>query len=97
MTSVKHVLIDVINIDAEAVNKILNTIEEVCGKVDKIAGLKNIEIGMYMCQNGFVHVQQHGKLLLIDLYDSEDVFERILRCLPREYVMIRLVERGFQE
>ncbi|MEM4718347.1 MAG: hypothetical protein QXE81_06315 [Desulfurococcaceae archaeon] len=97
MTSVKHLLIDILNLDTETKNRILGSLERICRKLNGIPGSMDTGLDIYICQNGFIYVQQRGKLLLMDLFDSENVFDKILEYLPMEYVMIRLVERGLPE
>lgn len=90
---IKHILIDVLSENPSIKSSILGKLSEKC-RVLFEENTGDHEIKFYYCNKGTVYVQRRSNTLLLDLIESEDVFEAILEALPRENLMIRLIERG---
>ncbi|MEM0002250.1 MAG: hypothetical protein QXV54_02895 [Desulfurococcaceae archaeon] len=93
---VKHILIDILEENTLVESSVINKLIEKCREIFK-EDIDSHEIKLYYCNKGVAYVQKRNSMLLVDLIDSEEVFDAILGVLPRENLMIRLVERGAPE
>jgi hypothetical protein len=93
---VRHVIIDVKPRDQVVGEKILNTIKALCVEHYSRA-IASGAVSLHECRSGLVYIYSRSGALYIDIVGDEEVFEALLDQLPREYLVIRLIERGFPE
>lgn len=87
----KHITVDVVDKDTQVENAVRKILSETCSALH---GSVDVKVSTYMCKDGVVHVYRDKVTLLLDIIGAEEVFHALLRVLPRQYVLIRLLERG---
>jgi hypothetical protein len=93
---IKHILIDILRGNTLIEESLTSKLSEKCQLVFR-GSIGDDAVMFYQCGKGTVYVQKRNNVLLLDLIDSEEVFEEMLEVFPREHLMIRLVERGIPE
>jgi hypothetical protein len=93
---IKHILIDILRENTLIEESITSKLSERCQQVFR-GSIGDDAVMLYQCGKGAAYVQRRNNVLLLDLIDSEEVFEEMLEVFPREHLMIRLVERGIPE
>jgi len=88
---VSHIVVDALDEDASVEQAVKSILSERCKPVFNSEELK---LSTYLCGNSVVHAYRVAETLLLDLLGAEDLFNELLRVLPRRYLMIRLLERG---
>lgn len=88
---IRHIVVDALDRD----NAIEQAVENILlRKCKLIFSNEELKLSTYLCGNGVVYTYRIAETLLLDLLDVEDLFNEILKVLPRQYLMIRLLERG---
>jgi len=91
---VQHILIDVVDQNGEVFQKITSILGE-CVLACSSESVKGNLISLYKCGEVVLTLYKLHKELLVDVLGGENCFVyKILNVLPREKVVIRLVERG---
>ncbi|GEM_PF-1054242 len=91
---VQHILIDIVDQDGESFQKITSILDE-CVLACSSEDIKGNLISLYKCGEAILTLYKLHKELFVDVLGGEDSFVyKILDVLPREKVVIRLVERG---
>lgn len=87
----KHLLVDVLDKDMSIELAIRSRLSEKCKLVFESNELK---LGLFACNDGVVYLSRVSTVLLLDILGPESILDSILDILPKNYLMIRLLERG---
>jgi len=92
---IKHVLIDVINWNSDVYRRVESALSE-CVLMYMSSGDEHDQISLYKCRQVFITIYKTRGGGLIDILgNNEEVVYRVLSVLPREKILIRFIERGY--
>lgn len=97
MSIIKHILIDVLEDPTIYLAKVTNRLSSLCTEtIDRVT--ENNKLLIYDCGKSYVYINVIGeRVLLIDITGEESIFEEIIKDLPIDGIIIRLIERGYPE
>jgi hypothetical protein len=91
----KHILIDVANWSSEVYERIVGALSN-CTLIGMLKAEDHEFTSMYKCDQGVIVIYSSRIEGLVDvLCDDEEVAYRVLSVLPREKIVVRFIERGF--
>lgn len=88
---IKHIVVDILDKDRNVEQSVRKILSEKCNLAFND---DQLELRAYTCNNGVAYVYRVAEVLLLDILGAEDLFDELLKTLPRQYLMIRLLERG---
>ncbi len=91
---IKHIALDLSTRDPGVEEGIRRVLTSSCIELYR-GSVERGDLVVYNCRDSIVSILKTSGFLLVDIIGEERVFEELLNVLPREYIMVRLLERGF--